>query len=173
MRIYLIGFMGSGKSHWGKQLGQKLNIPFFDLDEEIVKEENKTITEIFASHGEEYFRQKEKDVLYTLTGKHPSFVLATGGGTPCFFNNIEYMNKNGTSVWFNCSVECLFGRLVKEKANRPLIRNLSDEELRSFIIKKFGDRKIFYRQASVIINEDAITLDNIVDTIFHDDDSDD
>jgi shikimate kinase len=173
MKIYLIGFMGCGKSHWGKQLGEKLNIPYFDLDDEIVKEESKSITEIFAYHGEEYFRQKEKDVLYTLTEKHNSFVLATGGGTPCYFNNIEYMNKNGTSVWFNCSVECLFNRLVKEKDHRPLIRNLTDEQLRSFIIKKFGDRKIFYRQASVIINEDAITLENIVDTIFHDDDNDD
>ena len=168
MKIYLIGFMGCGKSHWGKELSQKLRLPFFDLDEEIVKEESKTITEIFAYHGEEYFRQKEKDVLYTLTEKYHSFVLATGGGTPCYFNNIEYMNKNGTSVWFNCSVECLFHRLVKEKENRPLIRNLSDTELRHFIIKKFGDRKIFYRQASVIINEDDISLDNIVDTIFHD-----
>ena len=173
MRIYLIGFMGCGKSHWGKQLGEKLNIPYFDLDDEIVREESKSITEIFAFYGEEYFRQKEKDVLYTLTEKHKSFVLATGGGTPCYFNNIEYMNKNGTSVWFNCSVECLFHRLVKEKDHRPLIRNLSDEQLRSFIIKKFGDRKIFYRQASVIINEDDITLDNIVDTIFHDDDDED
>ena len=168
MKIYLIGFMGSGKTHWGKQLSQKLNIPFFDLDEEIVAEEGKSITEIFAAHGEEYFRQKEKDVLYTVTEKHHSFVMATGGGTPCFYNNIEYMNRKGTSVWFNCSVECLFVRLVKEKDKRPLIRNLSDEDLRHFIIKKFGDRKIFYRQASVVINEDDITLDHIVDTIFHD-----
>ena len=78
MKIYLIGFMGSGKTHWGKRLSQKLNIPFFDLDEEIVTEEGKSITEIFATLGEEYFRQKEKDVLYTITEKHHSFVMATG-----------------------------------------------------------------------------------------------
>ncbi len=117
MKIYLIGFMGCGKTHWGKQLSQKLNIPFFDLDEEIVTEEGKSIIEIFAAHGEEYFRQKEKDVLYTVTEKYHSFVMATGGGTPCFYNNIEYMNRKGTSVWFNCSVECLFVRLVKKKKN--------------------------------------------------------
>ena len=167
MKIYLIGFMGCGKSHWGKQLSKKLSLPYFDLDEEIEKEEGKTITEIFAYNGEEYFRQKEKDVLYTITENHKSFVLATGGGTPCYFNNIEYMNKNGTSVWFNCSVDCLFHRLVKEKDKRPLIRDLSDDQLRSFIIKKFGDRKIFYRQASVIINEDDISLEKIVNAIFH------
>ena len=172
MKIYLIGFMGCGKTHWGKQLSQKLKLPFFDLDEEIVTEEGKSVTEIFATHGEEYFRQKEKDVLYTLTERNPSFVMACGGGTPCFYNNIEYMNKNGTSVWFNCPVECLYSRLVKEKEKRPLIRSLSDAELRSYIIKKYADRKIFYRQASVITNEDDITLDNIVDTIFHDDDHD-
>lgn len=168
MKIFLIGFMGCGKTHWGQQLGKKLNLPFFDLDEQIVTEEGKSITEIFAAHGEEYFRQKEKDVLYTLTENHHSFVLACGGGTPCFYNNIEYMNRKGTAVWINCPVECLYRRLVKEKKERPLIRNLSDDELRSFIIKKFADRKIFYRQASVIINEEDISLETIMDNIFHD-----
>lgn len=171
MKIYLIGFMGCGKTHWGKELSQKLKLPFYDLDEEIVKEEEKSVTEIFVAHGEEYFRQKEKDVLYTLTENQHSFVMACGGGTPCFYNNIEYMNKNGTAVWLNCPVECLYNRLVKEKDKRPLIRNFSDDELRSYIIKKFADRKIFYRQASVIINEDDISLDTIMDAIFHDGDN--
>ena len=98
MKIYLIGFMGCGKSHWGKQLSEKLKLPFFDLDEEIVKEENKTITEIFAKDGEEYFRQKEKDVLYTLTEKHHSFVLATGGGTPCFFAAYWYVTSEPSDI---------------------------------------------------------------------------
>lgn len=173
MKIYLIGFMGCGKTHWGKELSQKLKIPFFDLDEHIVDNEGKSITEIFSDHGEEYFRLKEKEILYSLTESHQSFVMACGGGTPCFYNNIEYMNKNGTSVWFNCSVECLYNRLVKEKEKRPLIRSLSDKQLHSYIIKKFADRKIYYQQASVIINEDDISLDNIVDTIFHDDENDD
>ena len=122
MKIFLIGFMGCGKTHWGQQLGKKLNLPFFDLDEQIVTEEGKSITEIFAAHGEEYFRQKEKDVLYTLTENHHSFVLACGGGTPCFYNNIDYMNKQGSTVWINCSTSCLFERLNKdnEKENHRI-----------------------------------------------------
>ena len=113
MRIYLVGFMGSGKTHWGKLISEKLNIPFFDLDEQIVASEGRSINEIFAKEGEEFFRLKEKEVLYMLTESHESFVMATGGGTPCFFTNIDYMNKNGVTVWFHCSVDCLFNRLIK------------------------------------------------------------
>ena len=167
MKIFLLGFMGCGKTHWGKEISRKLSIPFFDLDEQIVASEGKSINDIFASEGEEFFRLKEKEVLYLVTESHESFVMACGGGTPCFYNNIDYMNKSGTTVWINCSVDCLFSRLVKEREKRPLIRDLSDAQLRAFIIKKFADRKIFYQQASVIISEDDIKLDKVVDTIFH------
>ena len=121
MKIFLIGFMGSGKTHWGKQLSEKLQLPFFDLDSVIEENEEKEITEIFAETGEEHFRLLEKDVLYLLTESHESFVMATGGGTPCFFNNIDYMKRRGTTVWINCSVECLHSRLAKEKEKRPQI----------------------------------------------------
>jgi len=98
MKIFLIGFMGCGKSHWGKQLSQKLQMPFFDLDEKVEENEGKTITEIFADYGEEYFRLLEKDVLHLLTESHESFIMATGGGTPCFYNTIDYLNAKGTTV---------------------------------------------------------------------------
>lgn len=167
MRIYLIGFMGCGKTHWGKELSRKLQLPFFDLDQVIEEKEGKDITAIFAETGEEYFRLLEKDVLYLLTESHDSFVMATGGGTPCFFNNIDYMKSRGTTVWINCTVDCLYNRLIKEKETRPLIRALSDEELRAFIIKKYADRKIFYQQAAVIVNEEDISLDKLIETTFH------
>lgn len=167
MRVYLLGFMGCGKTHWGKLIGQKLNIPFFDLDEEIVSSEGKSINDIFAEQGEEYFRLKEKEVLYMITENHESFVMASGGGTPCFYNNIDYMNKSGTTVWFNCSVDCLFKRLVNEKEKRPLIRNLTDEQLKAYIMKKYADRKIFYQQASIIINDEEISSEKLIDAIFH------
>lgn len=167
MKIFLIGFMGSGKTHWGKALSQKLALPFFDLDAVIEEQEGKKIKEIFAENGEEYFRMLEKDVLYLLTESHDNFVMATGGGTPCFFNNIDYMKARGTTVWLNCSVECLQERLQKEKAERPLIASLPDGELRAFIIRKYSDRKIFYQQASVILGEDALTLDKLMETTFH------
>ena len=159
--------MGCGKTHWGRKLSQKLQMPFFDLDEMIVEREEKEITEIFAELGEEYFRMLEKDVLHLVTESHESFVMATGGGAPCFFNNIDYMKSRGTTVWINCSVDSLHARLIKEKASRPLIKNIPDDELRSYIIKKYADRKIFYRQANIILNEDDVTLEALIEKTFH------
>ena len=95
MKIFLLGFMGCGKTHWGKLLSEKLNIPFFDLDEKIIEHEGRSVAEIFAREGEEYFRLLEKDVLHILTESHDTFVMATGGGTPCFYNNIDYLKKRG------------------------------------------------------------------------------
>lgn len=159
--------MGCGKSHWGKILSAKLNVPFFDLDEKIVEHEGRSIATIFEKEGEEYFRLLEKDVLHILTESHETFVMATGGGTPCFYNNIDYLKKQGTVVWINCSTDCLYNRLLKEKAQRPLIKEIRDDELKSYIIKKYSSRKIFYQQATVILPEEVITLENLVSKIFH------
>jgi shikimate kinase len=167
MKIFLIGFMGCGKTHWGKLLSQKLNVPFYDLDEKIVEHEGKSIPEVFAAEGEEHFRLLEKDVLHLLSENHENFVMATGGGTPCFFNNIDYLKRQGTVVWINCSTDCLYHRLVKEKNKRPLIANIADPELKSYIIKKYSSRKIFYQQATVILPEEVITIENLVNKIFH------
>lgn len=159
--------MGSGKTHWGKLLGEKLNLPFFDLDEQIIANEGKSVEEIFLEYGEEYFRLLEKDVLHILTESHESFIMATGGGTPCFFNNIDYLKKNGLSIWINTSVDVLYNRLLVDSDKRPLIKNLTDIELRDFISKKFSDRKIFYQQAELIIDDELIKLNEFVEKIFH------
>src|SRR5688572_635272 len=166
MRIFLIGFMGCGKTHWGRQMSQKLQVPFFDLDQMIEERESKSITEIFAELGEEYFRMIEKDVLYIVTESHDSFVMACGGGAPCFFNNIDYMKSRGTTVWINCSTDCLYNRLVREKAKRPLIQNIPDSELKSYIVKKYSDRKIFYQQADVILPLDDLSLEALIEKTF-------
>jgi shikimate kinase len=167
MKIFLIGFMGSGKTHWGRLLSQKLNIPFFDLDEQIASHEGEAINEIFSQKGEEYFRLLEKDTLHIITESHDSFVMACGGGTPCYFNNIEYLNQSGTTVWLNTPVDVLFQRLTNEKEHRPLIKALSEEQLKSYIIKKFSDRKIYYEQADVNVDEDPLQLEQLVEKIFH------
>ena len=167
MKIFFIGFMGTGKTHSGRLLSEKLGIPFFDLDEEIVSHDGKSINEIFATEGEEYFRLLEKDVLHIITEYNESFVMACGGGTPCYYNNIDYMNKEGLSIWLNTTFETLYKRLLKEKDKRPLIRDLTSDQLRGYIAKKFSDRKIFYEQASIIIDEESAELDKIVDKIFH------
>lgn len=167
MRIFLIGFMGAGKTHWGRLLSEKLGIRFFDLDEQVAEHAGKTIPDIFAAEGEEYFRLLEKEVLYIITESHDSFVMACGGGSPCYFNNIDYMNEAGTTVWINTPLSILFERLVKEKDKRPLIRQLSEEQLQAFIGKKFADRKIYYEQAEITVEEEPLELDALIEKIFH------
>ena len=167
MKIFLIGFMGSGKTFWGKQLSEKLNVPFFDLDEKISEDVEKPISQIFAENGEEYFRIREKEVLHLLTESHDTFVMACGGGTPCFYNNIDYLKKKGLVIWISCSTDSIYQRLLKEKDQRPLISNIKDNELKAFITKKYASRKIYYRQANIVINEDDISLDKFVNSIFH------
>ena len=167
MKIFFIGFMGAGKTHWGRQLSEKLGIRFFDLDEQVVEQAGKSIPEIFATEGEEHFRLMEKEVLYILSESHESFVMACGGGSPCYFNNIDYMNDAGTTVWINTSLDVLFKRLIKEKDKRPLIRELSDEQLQAFIARKFADRKIYYEQAAITVDEEPLQLDTLIEKIFH------
>jgi shikimate kinase len=168
MRIFLIGFMGSGKTHWGRQLAGRLKLPFFDLDEVIVGAEQKTVTDIFASLGEEYFRNKEKETLERLVDVNESMVLSCGGGTPCFFNNIEFMKKYGTVVWLNTNVEVIMSRLLKERLVRPLLKDIKDEDLKHFIIKKLNERRMYYQQADVTIDkEDAISMNDFIQTVLH------
>lgn len=167
MRIYLIGFMGSGKTHWGHLLGEKLGIPFFDLDEKVAEQAGKSIPAIFATEGEEHFRQAEKEMLHVITECHASFVMACGGGSPCFFNNIDYMNQSGITVWINTPADTLYERLIKEKDKRPLIKELADDQLKGFIFKKYADRKIYYEQARIMIDEEPLQLDTLIQKIFH------
>jgi shikimate kinase len=159
--------MGSGKTHWGRLLSEKLGIRFFDLDEQVTEHAGQSIPEIFAMAGEEQFRMMEKDILHIITESHESFVMACGGGSPCYFNNIEYMNQSGTTVWINVPVDILFERLVLEKEKRPLIKELSDEQLMGFISKKFSDRKIYYEQATITIDELPVQLEKLIEKIFH------
>ena len=167
MKIFLIGFMGSGKTHWGRLLSEKLGIRFFDLDEQVTEHAGKSISEIFATEGEEQFRLQEKEVLHIITESHDSFVMACGGGSPCYFNNIDYMNQAGTTVWINTASNILFQRLMAEKEKRPLIRDLSNDQLKAFIHKKFADRKIYYEQADVKVDEELVQLDKLIEIIFH------
>ncbi|HMR93049.1 MAG TPA: shikimate kinase [Chitinophagaceae bacterium] len=166
MKVYLIGFMGSGKTYWGRQLSKRLTLPFFDLDEQITEAEGKSINEVFEQHGEEYFRLREKDILHLLTESHDSFIMACGGGTPCYFNNIEYLNRSGMTIWINTPIPVLAERLLKEKEHRPLLKDLSDEQVKNFISKKFADRRLYYEQASLTVDEN-MSLEHFIENIFH------
>ena len=159
--------MGSGKTHWGKILSKQINLPYFDLDEVIAASEKKTVQQIFHDKGEEYFRVKEQEVLEALAEDHDNIIISTGGGTPCFFNNIDFMKQQGKVVWLNTAVDILLERLLKQKHSRPLIKNISDAELKSFIIKKLQDRKMYYEQAHVMLHEESITLESLLKSIEH------
>jgi shikimate kinase len=165
MKIFLIGFMGSGKTYWGRLLSEKLKLPFFDLDSVISTTEQKTIATIFAESGEEFFRYKEKEVMEEIVNDHDQFILSCGGGTPCFFNNIEFMKKHGTVIWLNTSVNILKSRLLSERASRPLIKTIGDVELKNYIIRKLGERRMYYEQADRIINEENASLNSIVQSL--------
>jgi shikimate kinase len=165
MRIFLIGFMGSGKTHWGKILSREIGLPYFDLDDVIVGIEKKSIQQLFHDNGEEYFRLKEQEVLEALIGDHDEMVISTGGGTPCFFNNIDLMKQHGRVIWLNTAIDMLVSRLLKQKHTRPLIKNISDAELKAFIIKKLQSRKMYYEQAHVMLREETITLDSLLNSL--------
>jgi shikimate kinase len=162
MKIFLIGFMGSGKTHWARQLSTKLGLPFYDLDTIIVEKEHLSVTDIFGEKGEEYFRFLEKETLEDIADREESFIMSCGGGTPCFFNNIEFMKKNGKVVWLNTSIDELKQRLLKERNSRPLISDISDEDLRRYIIRKLSERRMYYQQADVTVSEESVTLDELI-----------
>lgn len=166
MRVYLIGFMGAGKTHWGKILSKKLELPYYDLDDLIVESEGKPITKIFEDEGEEYFRMREKEILYMISESHPDLLLSTGGGAPCYFNNIDYMNAKGVTVWLNTPFEILLGRLRQQKEKRPLLKDLDDEQLQAYIVKKSNDRRIYYNQAKLKVDDTNIKPEEFVKKII-------
>ena len=145
-RVFLIGMMGSGKSYWAQRLSEKREMDWMDLDQQIEKDTSLSIKEIFTSYGEEYFREKERDALHELSN-YNNLIVAVGGGTSCFYNNIQWMNEHGITIWIDESVDILAERLKKEKAHRPLIKDLSDDELHNFLSNKLAERSPFYSQA--------------------------
>ena len=161
MKIFLIGMMGSGKSYCSKLLAEKLKTRVYDLDFLIESNEEKTIAEMFEDDGEEYFRKKESEILRWFNEKKDC-VVATGGGTPCFNNNIEWMNDNGITIWLNESIDVLVQRLKPEKEHRPLIKDLTDEELGSFLSKKLEERKPYYSQATYIFEFSSMKIKDLI-----------
>jgi shikimate kinase len=165
MKLFLLGFMGSGKSKWGKKIAKQLAMPFFDLDDEVEKSANKSITELFQERGEDAFRLLESEVLANIIAQNETFVLSTGGGTPCFNNNMELMNQSGKTIYLNVDSTILYGRLKTAKMNRPLIANLSDDELKVFIEDSLCKRVSFYSKAAAITSDSNLTAKKILDLI--------
>ncbi|MGE0018061.1 MAG: shikimate kinase [Draconibacterium sp.] len=164
MKIYLIGYMGCGKSTLGKRLAKHLNLQFVDMDHYIEMRNHKTVPQIFAEEGETEFRKKERKALEELAD-FSDIVIATGGGAPCFFDNIELMNNTGTTIYMNIDPAILADRLMNSKTERPLIKGKSKEELTYFIDEMLKKRGPFYSQAKFEITEPDIDLSVIQNLI--------
>lgn len=155
IRIFLTGYMGAGKTTLGKAFARKLNLPFVDLDWYMEERFHKTVSELFAERGEAGFRELEKNMLHEV-GAFENVVISTGGGAPCFFDNMDFMNRNGKTVFLNVHPDVLFRRLRMAKQQRPILQNKQDDELKEFIVSALEKRAPFYRQAQYVFNADEL-----------------
>ncbi len=146
--IYIVGYMGSGKTSLGRQLAQQLQIPCIDLDCQIEQVQNQSISAIFEQHGEIYFRELERAALLQ-SFETDRTIISTGGGAPIYKNNMQLMNEEGITIYLNADTQTLFNRLKYGKAKRPILANLNDEELLQFIDKHLNPRKPIYETAQL------------------------
>ncbi len=167
MIIFLIGFMGSGKSTLGKRLARKIEYRFIDMDHVLEEQEGMKISEIFDLKGEKYFRNLEKDYLETLEVSD-DVVIATGGGAPCWGNNMEIMNRKGVTVYLKMSPGSLASRLEKSRNIRPLIQGLNPDHLRDYIEEKLREREFFYNQAKCIVRGENVKPFHVSSLVFGD-----
>ncbi len=156
-RIILIGYMGAGKTTIGKALAKELNIQFYDLDWYIESRMRKKVSQIFAERGEEGFRQIEHNMLHEVA-EFEDVIVSCGGGTPCFFDNMDYMNGQGQVVYLKALPEVLYDHLMMGKGDRPLIKGKSPEELLAFIREQLEYREPFYSKARYTL--DVSLMDN-------------
>jgi len=166
--IFLLGYMGCGKSTIGKSLAQKLNISFIDLDQVIENQENESIKAIFDKRGELYFRKAERQALQQLIAQQNSGVISLGGGTPCYFENMnDLAQSKHYSIYLKASIPTLVGRLKDEKVMRPMIDHLTDDAaLTEFIGKHLFERNAFYQKAKTVFTIDGLSVDEIVDDLI-------
>lgn len=156
--IFFTGFMGCGKTTWSRKLAAHLGYEFIDLDHVLEEQAGMTIAEYFSSFGEESFRKLESEVL-KQTEYPENAVVSTGGGLPCFFDNMEWMNTHGKTVYIKLSPKTLVDRLEKGKAKRPLLADKHGDELLAFIADKLAEREPYYLQAKYIANGIDMTVE--------------
>ena len=166
MKIILIGYMASGKTTIGKLISDALELPFYDLDFLLEQELHLKINEIFDQKGELFFRKKEREVLESFLNKTDNYVLALGGGTPCYYDNFNlYQREDIKSFYLKASVTTILNRLKFQKDTRPIVANLNDEVLNEFIAKHLFERNYFYNQAQTVITIDKKNEHEIVSEI--------
>lgn len=161
MRIFLIGYMASGKSTVVKKLAKKLELTAVDLDAEIIEAEGMPIPEVFRNKGETAFRRAEQRQLRKWM-KQDDFVMACGGGTPCYFESMDEMNAAGTTVYLKMSPKALVDRVLNSKEERPILKGLSPEKMLEKVEKQLGKREPFYERSAVIVNGLDLDVDALV-----------
>lgn len=159
-RFFLIGYMGSGKTTYGKLLAKSLKLTFVDIDVFIETKQNKSIKQLFDEIGEDGFRKMEREALHEVA-EFEDVIIATGGGTPCFFDNMEYMNAHGKTIYLRTSVRELRDRLKMSKTKRPLIINKDLRELETYIADQLEKREGFYMKSNYILDTDDLNPNNI------------
>ena len=163
-RVYLIGFMGSGKSTLGRWLAEAMDWSFIDLDHFIENKYHKTIPQIFEDYGEDGFRDMEAKCLQEVS-EFEKVIVGSGGGTPCFFNNMEVMNSTGLSIYLKLTPQVIYDRLQTSQAKRPLIAGKSGDELLDFIAVKLAERESFYKQAILSADAEKWQVEDFVSAI--------
>ena len=164
VRIFLTGYMGAGKTTLGKAFARKLNIPFIDLDWYIEERFHKTVGELFTERGEAGFRELERNMLHEVA-EFENVVISTGGGAPCFFDNMEFMNETGSTVYLKVSVEELAKRLEICKSTRPVLKGRSGDELVAFIAESLEKRTPHYMKASIVFDAEVMLTETDVHEI--------
>ena len=164
MRIVLVGYMGSGKSTLGKKLASKLGFSFYDTDQIIEEQYKISIYNFFEKYEEDVFRKIEYDVLKN-TLIHNNAVISTGGGTPCFRNNMDIINKNSYSVYIKMHIDSIETRLINSKKSRPLLKDISQDNLKAFIEKQLLEREKYYNQANLIIKGENLDINYLIESL--------
>lgn len=163
MKIFLIGFMGCGKTTIANMLSYELKFPVIDLDITIEESQKMSIAKIFSRKGEEQFRKIESRELRKINDHEA--IVACGGGTPCYHDNMDWINENGLSVYLKVKEQKLFERLSRVKNTRPMIAGMSDKQLKEFIRNKMKERETFYMQAKIIAALDEMSFDELLDEL--------
>jgi shikimate kinase len=163
-RIYLIGFMGSGKTTQGKKIARMMGYDFIDMDIWIEEKEDLKVTEIFEQKGEAYFRKKETETIQELRNRE-KVVISTGGGAPCYGDNMKLLNESGLTIYLKLSPGVLQNRLKNSHVERPLVAGKSEDELRQTIEEMLSERELFYMQAEMVIDALGEVNERIVNAI--------
>lgn len=154
--IFLTGFMGSGKTYWGRKLADAIDRPFYDLDQLIESRQQQSVAAVFSEAGEATFRELERETLHQTTALPPA-IVATGGGTPCFFDNMTWMNEVGLTIFLDTPAAILADRLKHERAFRPLLATVNEPDLENHISNLLKHRMPYYLQAQIRLEQTSDT----------------